>query len=209
MLLLINGIILGALNALYVSGNNVYRCISGANIGPSAPTHTSGIAPIFLSIGTTGTLGTPFLGAQSHTAGTQYFYGGNLYVCTTTGIASTALPPVHTSGVAASGAANFLYVGSPAIASVNWLASNQTVRSITLTSQGSGLSSAPTITFSVGVLGGTGSGATATAVYIQQSISPANSVFQKTGGTAITGGLTINSDQGTSVATAHPRHHPA
>ena len=109
-----------------------------ANIGPAAPTHTSGIAQNLLWIGTTGTLGTPFLGAQSHSVNTQYFYGDNLYVCTTAGAASTTSPPTHTSGIAASGAASFRYVGSPAKVSVNYDATTLTVRSLALVSGGSG-----------------------------------------------------------------------
>jgi hypothetical protein len=200
--------ITGSLNTLYVSGNNVYRCTAAANIGPSAPTHTSGVSQNLLWIGNTGTIGTPFLGAQSHTVGTQYFYGGNLYVCTVAGAGSTAAPPTHTSGVVASGAASFRYVGTPATVSVNFDSATGTVRSLNLTNAGSGYSATPSIAFTVGVAGGAGSGAAATAVYFQQVTytTSAFSLLQKSGGASpITGGLTINSDQGTSVATTNPQ----
>ncbi|MBK7389562.1 MAG: hypothetical protein IPI23_11015 [Bacteroidetes bacterium] len=199
--------ITGVLNTMYVSGTNVYRCVAAANIGPAAPTHTSGIAQNLLWIGTTGTLGTPFLGAQSHSVNTQYFYGDNLYVCTTAGAASTTSPPTHTSGIAASGAASFRYVGSPAKVSVNYDATTLTVRSLALISGGSGYSSAtaPGLVFSVGVLGGTGSGASAFSVIMYNNFGPANSLVQRSGVATITGGLTINNDQGASVASADPQ----
>ena len=199
--------ITGGLNTLYVSGNNVYRCSTAANIGPSAPTHTSGISQNLLWVGTVGTIGTPFLGAQAHVLGTQYFYGNNLYTCTAAGTASTTAPPVHTTGVVASGTASFLYVGSPATVSNNFDATTGTVRSLNLVSAGSGYSiTAPAIAFSIGAVGATGAGAAATAVLIQQVAGAASHTLQKGGGAAtISGGLTINSDQGASVATSYPQ----
>jgi len=195
--------ITGVLNTLYVSGNNVYRCTTAANIGATAPTHTSGISQNLLWIGTTGTLGNSFLGEQAHVLGTQYFYGNNLYTCTVAGTASSTAPPVHTSGAVVSGAATFLYVGTVAKVSVNYDSVNQAVRSLNLTQAGSGYVSAPSTAFSVGVLAGTGSGAAASAVYFQQIAGPANSLTQKSGGATITGGLTINSDQGASEASTN------
>jgi trimeric autotransporter adhesin len=200
--------ITGVLNTIYVSGNNVYRCTTAANIGPSAPTHTSGIAQNLLWIGTVGTIGTPFLGVQSHTAGTQYFLGGNLYTCTVTGSPVAGYFPTHTSGTVNSGTTQFLYVGSPATVSNNFDAVTGTVRSLNLTSAGSGYSiSAPSIAFSIGAVGATGAGAAAVAVLLQQVAGTATHTLQKGGGAAtITGGLTINSDQGASVLSAgHPQ----
>lgn len=197
--------ITGTANTLYVSGSNVYRCTAAASIGASAPTHTSGIVDNLLWIGTTGTLGNPFQFNSSVSVGTQVFYGSNLYVCTVAGIPSSAAPPVHTSGTAVSGAATFLYVGTPATASVNFDATTGTVRSLNLTNPGSGLSAAPSVAFSVGVLAGTGAGAAATAVYIQQVAGSATFLMQKSGIATITGGLTINSDQGTIIATSNPQ----
>jgi trimeric autotransporter adhesin len=193
--------ITGVLNTLYVSGNNVYRCSTAANIGPAAPTHTSGIAQNLLWVGTVGTIGTPFLGVASHTAGTQYFLGGNLYTCTVTGSPVAGYFPTHTSGTANSGTTQFLYVGSPATVTNNFDSGTGTVRSLNLTSAGSGYSqAAPGIVFSLGVAGGTGAGATAVAAFFQQVAGPASQSLQKGGGAAtISGGLTINSDQGASV----------
>ena len=194
----------GTLNTLYVSGSNVYRCTTAANIGPLAPTHTTGIAQNLLWIGTVGTIGNPFLGDASHTSGTQYFYGSNLYTCTAAGIASSLAPPTHTSGIVASGAASFLYVGTAASVSNNFDATTGTVRSLNLVNAGSGYSGAPAIAFSIGAIGATGAGAAATAVVVQQIAGAASHTFTKSGGAAtISGGLTINSDQGTSAATAN------
>lgn len=185
----------------YVSGNNVYVCIGG-NIGAAAPTHTTGVVDNLLWLGTVGTLGTPYPYNAASTAGTQYFYGDNLYVATAANASSAntdVAAPVHTSGIVN----NYLYVGSVAKVSVNYDATSQTVRSLALTNAGSGYSSAPSIAFTVGVNLGTGSGLAATVVYIQQVAGATNSLFQKSGGAAtISGGLTINSDQGTSTATA-------
>lgn len=190
----------GLLNTLYVSGNNVYRCTTAANIGPSAPTHTSGTAQNLLWVGTIGTLGTPFLGAQAHVVGTQYFYGNNLYTCITAGTASATAPPVHTSGAIVSGTASFLYAGTVAMVSPNFDATTGSVRSLNIVQRGTGYSSAPTIVFSRGDSSTLGSGAAATAVVFTSIVGPANSLFQKSGGAAtITGGLTINSDQGASL----------
>ena len=193
--------ITGTLNTLYVSGSNVYRCTTVGNIGPSAPTHTSGIAQNLLWIGTVGTLGNPFQ-VTANSVGTQYFYGNNLYTCiSTASVPDATNPPTCTSGTCTSGGTVYLYAGTAATATVNYDATTQTVRSLNLTSAGSGLTGAPTAVISVGVLGGTGSGAVVTAVFIQQMIGTANSTTQKTTGLVITGGITINSDQGTSVAT--------
>lgn len=192
--------ITGSLNTLYVSGNNVYRCTTAANIGPSAPTHTSGTAQNLLWVGTVGTLGTPFLGAQAHVVGTQYFYGNNLYTCITAGTASATAPPIHTSGAIVSGTASFLYAGTVARVSPNFDATTGSVRSLNIVQRGSGYSSTPAVIFSRGDATTLGSGAAATAVVFTSIVGPANSLFQKSGGAAtITGGLTINSDQGASL----------
>ncbi|WP_396217110.1 beta strand repeat-containing protein, partial [Flavobacterium sp.] len=193
--------ITGTLATRYVSGNNVYVCIGG-NIGATAPAHTTGVVDNLLWLGTVGTLGNPYPFNAASVVGTQYFYGDNLYVATvanTAAVNTAAAVPVHTSGILN----NYLYVGSVAKVSVNYDATSQTVRSLTLTNAGSGYASAPSIAFTNGVAG-TGSGLAATVVYIQQVAGFTNSTFQKSGGAAtISGGLTINSDQGTSAATAN------
>ena len=198
--------ITGVLNTLYVSGNNVYRCTTAASIGATAPTHTSGITDNLLWIGTTGTLGNPFQ-LTAVTVGTQYFYGGNLYTCTVAGIPSATAPPTHTSGTAASGAATFLYAGTTTQVTVNYDATTQTARSLNLISAGSGYlsSTAPSIVFSVGILGGTGSGAAATAVVPYAITGPTASLVQKSGQATVTGGITINSDQGVSALSSDPQ----
>lgn len=187
------------LNTRYFSGDNVYiATTAGTFDAATAPTHTSGIVSngtaSLLWVGTLGTLGNPFQ-QTAVTVGTQYFYGDNLYVCTVAGTPSATAPPTHTSGAVASGTATFLYVGSAAKVSVNF--NNGTVRSLTLTSAGSGYSSAPSITFSLN--GGAGAGAAATVVQIQSIAGPANSLTQKSGIATISGGININSTQGATA----------
>ena len=153
-----------------------------------------------------GTLGNPFQ-VTSVTVGTQYFYGGNLYTCTVSGTPSATAPPTHTSGTAVSGTATFLYAGTPAQVTVNYDATTQTARSLNLTSAGSGYSSstAPSTVFSVGILGGTGSGAAATAVVPYAITGPTASLVQKSGAASVTGTITINSDQGVSALSSDPQ----
>jgi hypothetical protein len=187
------------LNTRYFSGNNVYvATTAGTFDATTAPIHTSGIlsngTASLLWIGTLGTLGNPFQ-QTAVTLGTQYFYGDNLYVCTVAGVPSATAPPIHTSGAVASGAATFLYVGSPAKVLVNF--NSGTVRSLTLTDAGSGYSSAPALAFSLN--GGAGAGAAASVVYIQSVAGPASSITQKSGVSSIVGGLNINSTQGASA----------
>ena len=183
-----------ASNIRYVSGGNVYLGTSTAGLGTVAPIHTSGLGGTnsnLLWLGTVGTLGTPWPYNVAPSIGTQYFYGGNLYVATAATAATT--PPTHTSGLTGS----YLYVGTVATASVNYDATTLTVRSLNLTSAGSGYSSAPSVAFTVGVAAGAGSGAAASSAVFQQIAGPASSNMQKGGGNAtFSGGLTINSDQG-------------
>ena len=127
-----------------VSGTNVYSVTVGGTTGVSAPVHTSGIVTdgaTLLWVGNTGTIGNALI--NTVVANTQYFYGGNLYTCTVAGVIAVGTPPVHLSGVVSSGAASFLYVGSPAQVVVNYDATTQTLRSLTLSNKGSGLSVAP------------------------------------------------------------------
>ncbi|NCU76225.1 MAG: hypothetical protein EBV59_04615 [Synechococcaceae bacterium WB7_1C_051] len=199
------------LNSRYFSGGNVYLCTAAGTFGAVAPSGTAAATQVngtatLLYIGALGTLGNPFQ-VTAVTVGTQYFYGGNLYTCTVAGTPSAAAPPVHVSGTAASGTATFLYVGSPAQVAVNYDGTTQTVRSLTLVNNGSGYSSAtaPTLSFSLGVVGGTGSGAAATSVILYAIWGPTNSLAQKSGQASITGGLTINSDQGASTLSVDPQ----
>lgn len=189
------------LNTRYFSGNNVYiATTAGTFDGSTAPTHTAGsvtngTVPL-LWVGTLGTIGNPFI-QTAVTVGTQYFYGNNLYTCTAAGTPSAAAPPVHTTGAVVSGTtATFLYVGTPASVTVNYDVTAQNVRSLNLTNAGSGYSSAPSIAFSLN--GGTGAGAAATAVVFQSIGYGTNSLTQSSGGSALTGGLTINSTAGAS-----------
>ena len=181
----------------YYSGGNVYLCtVAGTFDAVNPPTHTTGLAingtAELLWLAPVGTLGNPFLVSAAPTVGTQYFYGGNLYTCIAqTGAADKAAPPVHLSGTAVSGAATFLYVGSPATVSANYDAVTSTVRSLNIMNAGNGYASIPGITFN----GGAGSGAAATATVFGSVTGSANSLTQKSGIATITGGLTINSTQ--------------
>jgi hypothetical protein len=187
------------LNTRYFSGNNVYVATTAGTFDASvAPTHTSGIVANgtaqLLWIGTLGTLGNPFQ-QTSVSVGTQYFYGNNLYVCTVGGVPSANAPPVHTSGSAVSGAATFLYVGSPAVASVNYNSSaTPNLRSVNLVNAGSGYSSSPSIVFSAN--GGTvTTAAVATATYFQSIAYFTNSQSQTSGAATVNGTININSNQ--------------
>jgi hypothetical protein len=202
---------IATLNSRYFSGGNVYLCTVGGTFGGSNPVNTSPVTEVngtatLLWIGPLGTLGNPFQ-QTAVTLGTQYFCGNNLYTCIVAGTPSASAPPTCVSGNCTSGTATFRYAGSPARVSVNYDGTSQTVRSLNLVSAGGGYASgtAPTLVFSVGIAGGTGSGAVATSViFYSSAVGPTASVFQKGGGAAtISGGLTINSDQGTSLATSN------
>lgn len=187
----------------YVSGSNVYVCTTAGTFNGTAPTTTdlqatfTSSGPTLLYIGTIGTLGTnlPFNTALTTTA--QFFHGNNVYQpLTTTLIASSADMPVHTSGVVN----NIRYIGTVAKVSPNFDVTTGSVRSLSIVQRGSGFTTAQTIVISRADASGLGSGAAATAVVFTSIVGPANSLFQKSGGAAtISGGLTINSDQGTSV----------
>ncbi len=189
------------LGTRYFNGNNVYLCTTAGTFNATPPTSTSATTfttsgPTLIWIGTLGTLGTnvPYNGTLSVT--TQYFYGDNVYQAIAATVTTTM--PVHTSGTVG----GFRYLGTVAKASVIFDSVTGTVRSLNLTQPGSGFSTAPAVTISKGLGDTTGTGALATAVLFQQIIGPANSLTQKSGGATITGGLTINSDQGASVASS-------
>ncbi|MEI6435205.1 MAG: hypothetical protein WCP32_10200, partial [Bacteroidota bacterium] len=178
----------------YFSGNNVYLCTTAGTTGATAPTSTAsttftdGTATL-LYIGVLGTLGNPFQ-TTALTVGTQYFYGGNLYVAVLTTAPGTT-PPTHTSGVTGS----FLYIGTPAKVTVNFDGVTKTVRSLSMVNSGNGyISAAPSLVFSLN--GGTvTTAAAASVVFIQQIAGPANSLTQKSAIATISGGNTIVSNQ--------------
>jgi hypothetical protein len=179
----------------YYTATDVYLCSVAGTFDPTtAPSHTAGVVAngtaSLLWLAPVGTIGNPFI-LTATTVGTQYFYGGNLYVCTVAGIPSATAPPVHTTGTVASGAASFLYVGTAASASVNYDAVTSTVRSLNITNAGNGYASLPTITLN----GGSGTGAAASAVVFSSVSGSANSLTQKSGISTITGGININSTQ--------------
>ena len=198
-----NNALAATLGTRYFNGNNVYLCTANGTFNATAPISTADTifttsGPTLIWIGTLGTLGTnvPYNGTLSLT--TQYFYGNNVYQATSA--TATTTMPVHTSGTAG----GFLYLGTVAKASVNFDSVTGTVRSLNLTQTGSGFSTTPAVTISKGLADITGTSAAATAVFFQQIAGPANSLTQKSGGAAtITGGLTINSDQGASVASTN------
>ena len=195
-------------NTRYFAGTNVYLCTVAGTSGAANPTttgnttFTDGTATL-LYIGNLGQLGLPYQTTAANAIGTQYAFQGTLYTAlnavipTVAGAASlgTTVGTTYTAGTA-----NYLCVGTAASVSVNFDGATQSVRSLTLTSAGSGYAAAPALVFSNSGTTPT-TAAVATVVYIQQSIGAANSVFQKSGGTVVSGGLTINSDQGTSIAT--------
>ena len=188
-------------NTRYFYGNNVYLCTTAGTFNATPPTSTGAAVfttsgPTLIWAGELGTLGTPLPFGTGFTLSltTQYFVGNNVYQAILN-TASTADFPTHTSGVAR----NLRWIGTVAKATVNYNAATGTVRSLNLTQAGSGFSTAPAVVISKGLGDTTGISAAATAVYFQQIIGPANSIVQKSGGAAtITGGLTINNDQGAS-----------
>ncbi|MBL7764999.1 MAG: hypothetical protein JNJ58_02820 [Chitinophagaceae bacterium] len=200
-------------NTRYRSGNDVYLCTTAGTFGASAPVNTTPVSEAngtatVLWIGNIGTLGNPFQ-VTAVTLGTQYFCGNNLYTCIVAGTPSVAAPPTCTGpgSTCVSGTATFRWAGSPAKVSVNYDAATQTVRSLNIVSNGSGYSSAtaPTLVYSLGVTGGTGSGAASFPVIMYANFGPVNSLAQRSGVATITGGLTINSDQDAGLATADPQ----
>src|SRR4030095_13395162 len=195
-------------NTRYFSAGHVYLCTTAGTFGASPPANTTPLTEgngtaTLLWIGTTGTLGNPFQ-VTAVTLGTQYFCGDNLYTCIAAGTPTAATPPTCTGfgTTCVSGTATFRYVGSPAKVNVNYDATTQTVRSLSITNNGSGYSSATAsgLVFSVGIAGGTGSGATAFPVIMYNNFGTANSLTQKSGVATISGGLIINSDQGASAS---------
>jgi len=198
---------LATLGTRYFFGNNVYLCTAGGTFNATPPTSntlnavftTSG--PSLLYVGTLGTLGAnvPYNGALSLV--TPYFYGNNWYQAVVA--TATTTMPTHVAGTVG----NFRYLGPAAKVSVNFDAATQTVRSLTITNPGSGWNSAtaPALVFSAGAVGALGSGAVATPCVLYNLQGPVNSLVQKSGVSTFTGGLTINSDQGASIASADPQ----
>ncbi|MBL8001461.1 MAG: hypothetical protein JNL05_05825, partial [Flavobacteriales bacterium] len=177
-----------------VEGSNVYLVTTTGILDVVAPTHTSGLAfsgtAELLWIGNTGTIGNGF--NTTVVAGTQYWYGGNLYTCTVGGATSATAPPVHTSGAAASGAATFVYVGAPAVVSPNYDATTQTVRSLTIVNPGSGLHASPGVTF----VGTFTTAPTAVTQVLTGVAGATNLAMNKQATATVTGGIGMGSSQG-------------
>jgi len=198
-------------NTRYFYDGNVYQVISGASspistgVGPTSTTPASSIsAPTssgtltVLWLGALGNLGNPYTTGGTLTAGTQYFYGNNLYMCTVSGTGNVAGAPVHTSGTATVNTATLLYVGTVANATVNYDATSLTVRSLNLTNTGSGyLTTAPAAVISSS--NGTGSGAVATAVMFQSIQGSTATTTIKSPGAVISGSININSGGATTA----------
>lgn len=102
-------------------------------------------------------IGVAWVTATSYTAGMQRFNGANLYTATTSGT-SGGTAPVHTSGTVSDGGVSWAYAGSKATATST--ISSGAVTFVTITSGGSGYTSAPAISFT----GGGGSAAAAVSV---------------------------------------------
>lgn len=105
-------------------------------------------------------IGTEWTATTALTLGSQVFYGANLYTVTVAGTTGSTAP-THTSGDVVDGTAELTYAGVKAVATVTTLSAGTVLASnISITNQGSGYNSTPSITFT----GGGGTGATGTAV---------------------------------------------
>jgi hypothetical protein len=172
-----------------VANGQVYTCSVAGTTSATAPSHTSGTAAdntaTWLWVGAAGSVGNPFILAA--VAGTQYFYGNNLYTCTVAGTALAASPPTHTSGAVASGTATFQYVGSAAKISLNYDATNQVVRSANITTAGSGYVSSPAAVIVPLAAPTTAASITLLAFHRLTVASTGNTTLQKSGAASVTG----------------------
>ncbi|MFN5306816.1 MAG: fibronectin type III domain-containing protein [Bacteroidota bacterium] len=171
----------------------------------TAPTHTDNSVAVvdgisWLHVGPAGNIGTAFAqGSLTPSAGTQYFCNGKIYTCIS-GAAMTpaqitaAAPFTTTDGALLTiGTATFRVAGNAASVTVNHDATNGVVRSLSVSTVGTGYTNAnPTIAF---VPNTTGTGATATAFRIAGFTAGTASLIQKQAGGNI-GSPVISSTQG-------------
>ena len=137
-------------------------------------------------------IGTAWAATTAYTLGQQVFHLNNLYTVTTAGT-STSTPPTHTTGAVTAGA-GFTYAGAAAKATA--VLSGTTVGSVTVTTNGSGYTTAPAAT----VTGGAGSGATLTVTFIAGGTVTAFNIINP--GTGYTSAPTITiTDTGVSPGT--------
>ncbi|MBL8000973.1 MAG: hypothetical protein JNL05_03335, partial [Flavobacteriales bacterium] len=187
---------------LVVPGGNVYlvtQIVAGGSPSTviSQPTHTSGIVQVdnvnLLYLGAEGTIGNGFQTNSAYTVGTQVWYGANLYTVTVAGTASSAAPPVHTSGTAVSGTATFAYAGTAARVQTVVNNTNNTLRGVEIVTPGTGYFGG---NFNLG-WAIPASGATSPAGYFLVlnaiATTPSN-VIQKNALATINGALPINND---------------
>jgi hypothetical protein len=197
-----------ALGAIRINGTNVYvATVAGSATAGNAPTQTSGTSVngtlTWLWIGNTGTIGNAIFGTTNLTpaAGTQYFYGTKLFTCSVSGAITAAQAAGAVANLNAAtpgtsvviGLSTFICAGTAAQVTVNHDVATGTLRSLNLTSAGSGyLTAAPSLVVSNT---GAGSSAAATATFFQQIIGIAAGSTQKTPAAVISGSIDIKSDQ--------------
>lgn len=192
-----------------------YVCVAAgtSTAAPSGAVGTFETDPVntgltWVAVGNAGDVGTAlFAGSTILTpaVGTVYHYNGKLFLCTANPAMTVAnitsslgsFSSATTGTVVTVGTTNFRCIGTVCNLSANYDAATGTVRSITVNSAGSGYTAAPAFAI-VANQATAPTAATATLVYIQSFGGATYLPVQKSGQATVTGGLTINSDQGVS-----------
>lgn len=129
----VNGYVVNGSTGAFVQISN--DKVSSTTIVTGGSLYTNGSGVVF---------GTQWAATTALTLNTQIFYGSNLYTVTTAGTTGSTAP-THTSGSVTNGTTVLAYAGSPATGTAQNI--NGVLTNITITSGGSGYTSAPSISF--------------------------------------------------------------